>query len=64
MPAIVPNIKGLCASSPSKNHPITHVPGTIPTGVCPKPEVAADVIDCKGIAHGKSDVGSKFVSAV
>jgi hypothetical protein len=57
IPPNVPIITGSCDSFPSRKKPKTQVPSTGPIGVVPTPFIAADVIGCDGVAHGKVLVG-------
>ena len=57
MPPNVPTMMGCCMSSPSMKNPTHQLPVTNPTGDTPMPETAADIVDCRGVAQGKSSVG-------
>ena len=59
----VPRITGICPSSPSLKKPRTVAP-CINAVVSPMPEIPAEVVGITGTAHGKSTVGSSFLSSV
>ena len=57
IPFNVPSTTGSCASFASLKNPNTCVPGTIPVGDRPMPDIEAEVIGLITSAQGKSSVG-------
>ena len=63
-PGIEPITTGSCLSSPSLKNPNTCEPSTSPIGVCPIPDIPADVTGNITCAQGKSFVGKSILLPV